>query len=917
MNGTRITRYTPDLLRRPGQYHVLSSDPGYAAVVALAGHPRVHTGETFFFPQGETLFFEIRDGVRKNPEDVIAIGDWKVADDHWERSLRNYDNWEVAWWREVLQNARDARGPGAENGPTRVDLTCREEVFVDPDTGASTPAMLCACKDNGTGMDAQTLIRAFFTRSGSVKPADAVGGFGDAKNLILTPWLGYEVRTRDCFARGKHESIGGGGVRTGQPFLQGTEVKVWMPLTQTTTAEHASLVVGRSNLPLRVYVNGENISAKLTGGDVVAESPIRLRIYPKYDDKGRQLSPGRTDAIGNLTISHQKRSQRKGVYVRANGVYMFDMPGNFDQIKGIVYVDIYAPPRHVFTTKRDGLSSESSAKETVAAFLEQLAIEPREALKKARSKKIKQVFKGEGAIQLEGRAAELAAEIFAKLPVKQPKKGQLVELDLGQIDAIVYAVEQQEIEAPAPKEGFVDLAPDGKAVRAILSSVKFAGVDQAANAARFAMWKPDFYLYQNLDTWKLPAKLHPDTMHPKYLKVLRLFAELVKFTLIQVGTFKPFGVGWCFEADDEGTALGMYTKAEDVDWILLNPLHLKPVSHGYGEDYTYEDEGDRYDLGNEKDLEELCSIVIHEVTHMQGFMRHDQSYANALTKNIMVALRGMMDVAKKLVKHVRAEVREQTKAVKAAKAAKGETPWEVVVGRVFALQRTLTDEVGYRKELNAEELAKVVVYDDEQQRFLKYPAMGMEISVPGKKILSAYEKIESVRDWSRQGPTEQFAVQYFNALKASDRVQIPKDPRMGFAETSIPVFSWVRQGNDYMLRKGYVGARGEAVEKISVSDYHLGNQEKEIRALAKMDLRPDTALIFRVRKTGVWSVNLPWRSKIESARISEEKDHAWMSLYERRYDDPENPQIPSKYPTVAEAQEALVQYLEREKAAQE
>ena len=206
------------ILSAPGRYQTTSKFPAYAVAKTLDGwHPLFRGGMDMPFVEGSIFFFEVLSeperhvypsavpadtvlddtahSIRANP--LVAMG---VSPDFWSKLLERYRNWELAWWREVAQNSRDAQA-------TQIDWSIAPGTYKDIETGQETEAMVVTAYDNGVGMDADVLRKALLTRGGSVKPEDSVGGFGDAKNLILFPWLGWKVETRDLVALGQHESV--------------------------------------------------------------------------------------------------------------------------------------------------------------------------------------------------------------------------------------------------------------------------------------------------------------------------------------------------------------------------------------------------------------------------------------------------------------------------------------------------------------------------------------------------------------------------------------------------------------------------------------------------------------------------------------------------------------------------------------
>lgn len=638
----------PGFLRQRGRYHTSTAHQAYSVLKALSWHPWVKLGEELFFPEGSVLFAEVEPLPELTPN-VEKVG-WGTTDDYYERRLRDYDNWEVAFWREIIQNSRDG-------GARRIDLECVEDVYEDPETGDRVPCMRVSASDDGRGMSYDTLMSAFFRRGGTLKTEGSVGGFGDAKNLILTPWLGYEVRTQDVSVRGRHEDLFADLSKQGLSYHQGTRVTVWMPLTKTTTPEHAQFLIEQSSLPqIRFTINGQTVRGGLPQGKLIDDKPINVH--------GRH--------VGSLKIYHSPRAKRSGVYVRSHGIYMYEMHGYESDFKGVVTIEVNAPPIDVFTTKRDALSFSSTARADVMDVLKRLATDPRLALKAVRDKK-EVIFRGTGAIlAAEGRVSELAAEVASKaeLERERTKPGTVKKLDKGTVLQLVehFGAKLQVLaeESGEPEGGF--LAPLASTFGTLVAQGEFADVEQIAGAIQVSMWKPDFFLYQNISPWTMPKTLHPETMGYKYHVLLRVWTEICKFLLVQFGMFKPFGVGWVFDteydpaAGEESVIAALYRRYDSMDWLLVNPVDIS--RQGYGEyDISFALVGDRFDIRSANSIEQLVTLAVHEITHMQGYGGHGDAYASALTDNMQAVFR-IAPVLNKIVKEARAAVRETRKEAK-------------------------------------------------------------------------------------------------------------------------------------------------------------------------------------------------------------------------------------------------------------
>jgi hypothetical protein len=638
-------------LSKPGRWHTTSAHQAYPVLVALGWHPQVQLGDELYVVEGSILFAEVL-GIHALTPNVKKLG-WGTVDDFYENRLRDYDKWEAAFWRELIQNARDARA-------TRVDIECVPETFVDPETGDEVEAVRCSFTDNGTGMSYETLMNAFFRRGGSKKEAGSAGGFGDAKNLILTPWLGYEVASRDSVVRGRHEELFADLIQESgaQPYVNGTRVTVWMPVTKTTTPEYAQYLIEQSSLDISFTVNGKRVRGTLPKGQVVKELPVTVW--------------GTT--VGKLTVRHSPRSARHGVYVRSYGLYTFDFAGFSGDFKGVVTIDIDAPPINVFTTKRDGLSSNSSASADVTDIIQSLTVDPKTALKKMRDKQVL-IFEGSGSIEVrEGQVAQIAAEALSKINLSAASKKNddgTITVDLSKIasvteildDAFEKAGSREEDEGPS-------MPPLPSTFMEAVASADFVDVEQIATAMKLALWKPDFILSQNLSPFKLPASLHPNTMSKGNHELLRVWTEICRFMMVQYGMSKSFGVGFVLDQEydslnkEESIVAAQYKNHNGRDWLLINPIHVKRL--GYGDDVRFEPGEPRFNLSNPKDIEMIVSLAVHEITHMQGFRGHNEAYSSQLTLNIGASLR-LAPVLKKIVRAAKAAVKEERAAARRAK----------------------------------------------------------------------------------------------------------------------------------------------------------------------------------------------------------------------------------------------------------
>lgn len=659
------------LLSSDGFVQTDSNQPAYGVIRVLSGwHPRVHIMTEEYYPDAVAILAHIGERPELQPN---AMETMAFDPEYWGNKLDAYPHWETAWWREVVQNARDARGPDKPNGPSRIDLDVGVESFTDVE-GETVEAVRCSCTDDGVGMDEDTLRRAFLSFGGTMKPVGAVGGFGDAKELIIIPWLGYEIHTRNLVARGRHNQF---EISPADRFLDGTRVTAWMPTAKSTTEAYAEGFIDRCNLPdIAVRINGKRRKANLSGGDLVLERAVQ-----NWQD---------SKVVGAVRIYHYPRSRRRGVLVRSNGIYMFDQWVDETKYKGVVYIELEGAPRDIFSQKRTGFSGRTNVDGIVDTFIARMTVDVRSALKKMRADKGKQrmLYMGTGTVSIEeGLAADVAAKMAMDSPVSDQKKWKdgSVSFDSGAIDAIKRALMEQtegsEEESFEQAQGGVRVRPvltNPSAVEVVLRETRFASEEHAADALRLMAWQPIFLLVNDVDFFTVPPDVSPEKMKPSYQKLAELWMEICRFVLMRLGWTRPFGIGWAFEWDEErdGTRIAAYTQEQEVDFLLLNPVKLAETDRRYDKDgdvigVTYK-KSQRWKTSDDEMLKQLCAVAVHEATHMvNGIDEHNEAYASALTEN-MGALMDMLPVAKK----IRKAIGSKTRAASVLK--KGAIRWDEI-----------------------------------------------------------------------------------------------------------------------------------------------------------------------------------------------------------------------------------------------
>lgn len=602
-----------------------------------------------------------REGMRPNadgeaPRMVAA----RVSELEFDRYRREYSDWQEAWWREVIQNAVD-------NGATVV--RCSTEQMDDGQWKVT-------CEDNGTGMDENILMNVFLVRGATSKTEQDLGGFGQAKKLILYTWAFWEITTRDLYVQGQNELHYEHPVKAEQR-VNGTRVSVLMPNDSCTTIDRAIAFVSKCHLPrIQFYMNGERISGgKVADGELIKTLGDWGELYFA---KGRKR---KADFPGSMLV----RVPATG----GNGeLFMFEEQGAVpDDIPGQIILRIVGPSKEILSVSRDNLRGYWRKIE-VNQFLQQLASDKKTTLKKEKPPE-RIAFTGRGRMTPEvefevkerkRRKQAALLETSGGMVPKGKKAGAPPgeqELSTEQVEVLAEALgnfgsNSDTIDVPGMDEGTQDflrqsVTPD--MAKAMLAKITVKGPEHVENMAQVLAWEPDFYLYSQIEGWKIHKKFYPEHMPSNVRKLAMLWTEMCRFLLMALNCSREFGVGFIFD-DGSGSFGGGGTKAaylpEDPavggEWLFINPFD--PISQKEKIRGTTSDE----------DLNDLWASALHEVTHMvDRISEHNEDFASALTDNVARTARYYKYV-KKLKRTVLDREKEIAAKIAAAREAEGPKP---------------------------------------------------------------------------------------------------------------------------------------------------------------------------------------------------------------------------------------------------
>jgi hypothetical protein len=382
-----------------------------------------------------------------------------------------------------------------------------------------------------------------------------------------------------------------------------------MPLDEATHDAAAEAFIGKCYLPrVSFYVNRRSRRANLRHGELVKEFEGKAAVY--YD---------------------KRESDYNEMIIRANGLYMFQQYVSSD-VPGTIVVELLKPSIELLSANRDGFR-DSELRWEMRRFADRLATDATTELK---SKKglIRKKFKGKGkfsAANAETLAAALLETLGGMVPRGKTKSRELA-MSSAQEREVMKVLERM-AGASQPEKGFGDwgegstgeqpapplnMRASGDLAKAMLDGTEVEGTAHMEAIAKQLAWEPDFYLYNNIEGWKVPKKFFPERMPPTIRKLLRFWAECCRFILLALGSEAEYGVGFVFETQ----VGGMHIQEEGENWLLLNPFKG-----------TYQTDP-LYSLSSKEDVDKIWATAVHEVTHMaDGIDYHGDSYASALTRN--------------------------------------------------------------------------------------------------------------------------------------------------------------------------------------------------------------------------------------------------------------------------------------------
>ena len=545
-------------------------------------------------------------GSARNPGEQRQIG---MGPARFRKVVRDYSEWRLKWWRECVQNSVDARATLVKLGTkTRED-----------------GSVLCYCIDNGKGMSESILVDKFLMLGETTKEGEegSTGGFGVAKELLILPWLNWSIRTRDLRASGSGAAY---TLERDLPTISGTVLEVVMPAELCTSSEAAREFLQRCSL--------SRVSFELN--DVP---------FTDWLHRGRKLR----EIDEKAEIYYNKSSSINMLLVRHSGIYMH-MRWLPSGVTGTVIAELLGPSTKLLVSNRDSLN-DYSLDRALSAFGNELAADTGSALKD-KSKAFRKIYEGE-----QFRAAEDVSRVARAVgPIPAVTKDHALEISgtfLADLTQVLGDIEREIPESTTP----TSTASADMAI-AMLDGLRFTGAGAIEATLAQLVWKPAFYVFNEIEDWKPQKKFLPETMTPKIRALAQLWAEMCRWVLIQLGSREQYGVGFVFS--ESTRALYSYDKGRH--WILINPFT------------NMVEREEVFSKTDHTDLKRMYASAIHECTHLaDGVMLHDEAFSSAFTRNVAKCADGFQKV-KKIAAAVRERAPRGSVAEKSPSRKKSQKP---------------------------------------------------------------------------------------------------------------------------------------------------------------------------------------------------------------------------------------------------
>lgn len=622
-----------------GAYVVSATSHAYGAALHAVdlGYAKI-IGEAFVGSGEKMLLITFGEPSMRRPNEEGEVYHVAVGREFFTKVLNDYSNWPTMWWREVIQNSVDA-------GATQMILS-----YKDNDDGTVT----VSAQDNGAGMSEETLKSALLTLGASTKTAvsGSAGGFGVAKQLILFPWISYEIHTRNIVARGQQAAA---RITRDNQTLNGTRISVVMPRDNSTSLHRAADYISTCYLPaVRFsFIDGN------TGENYFKPNP----------ETGKSKAPKANLNTDNLTLVdsgenyeiYYKKQKKVGecdrsgrIYVRIvstiHGKNCFEMFSRRIQAQGVegdIVVDITGASTQIFVSSRTGFTHSligNKIELAVEKYISRLSADTKSALKSKKGH-IKAKYRNRNKTTVPVRPP---THVPKMLQMDENSKNYNITQDakeaiLDQFTKIFDIISDQ----GGTLTGIDSKNDAVKLSESYIDALPVMGTNHLERALEHLNYAPDFILYSEIDNFTIPARFRPETMTTRVRRMLQVWTECVRWCLMQMNyAGRQFSVGFHFDTMFRAS----YLNEDGEDWVMLNPfggskrgMALLEAIHT-GVVRQSEVEGELLEclwrVTDRDQFDAMYACAIHECTHFE-FPYHNEPFASAMTDNVGTCASGL------------------------------------------------------------------------------------------------------------------------------------------------------------------------------------------------------------------------------------------------------------------------------------
>ncbi|MEK6832563.1 MAG: ATP-binding protein [Nanoarchaeota archaeon] len=243
-------------------------------------------------------------------------GQVSIGPEFFKRIRRDYRDWKMAFFRELIQNSVDA---GSKN---IFFTTNREENKI-------------ICEDDGCGMDKDIIINKFLVLGETTKTdGQTIGGFGRAREIICFANKAYEIKTKNIFVKGSGSNF---TVEEVNEYQKGCKISIWFDKEEDVERikNEGIKYIG----DCRIY----NVDIYHDGIKYESKFPRRMQEFTTFD-------------WGRLVVT--KKIHDPFFYVMVRGVMMFKEWIGSDFSHRVVAEITDPNPCNVLTSTRDSLVYE-------------------------------------------------------------------------------------------------------------------------------------------------------------------------------------------------------------------------------------------------------------------------------------------------------------------------------------------------------------------------------------------------------------------------------------------------------------------------------------------------------------------------------------------------------------------------------